>query len=315
MDEVTRIPVDKVRPHPLNPRCNFGGINDIAESIREHGRHPFNPILVRPLRGDDGYEIINGHTRFRAMRDVLGFTELEVGRDVIVRELDDDAAFRIMVDDNIKRCQYKPAEFVEALKILKDTCGLSTEQIAEQYNVSTTWLEDILSISKLPDRVKAKVEWGKRKTGSGGTIDGPRERREDGIITVSHARQLARLGSREEQTKAALAVERFGLTGSETKRVVNAIKLSPWTAVDDIVTAIRNSVGPAPISSLTVEVRDGRVAGALNRAALAANRTPEEYAAEKVIEGLVNDGFLTAEVLKQDVYRKWMEDEILASQP
>ncbi len=309
-----KIPVSRIQGHPLNPRCDFSGVNELAESIREHGGHPFNPILVRPL-SDGYYQVLLGHTRLKAMKDVLGYKELETGKDLIVREIDDQTAIRMMVDDNIKRWQYKPAEFVEALKLLLNVCGMSIRQVAEQYSVSASWLDDVLSISKLPDRVKAKVEWGKGKVadafvpGQRGTAG------RDGVITVTHAKQIARLNSHDEQTKAALAVEKFGLTGAETREVVNSIRKDPWSSVDDLVHTVRNNPSSAGVvNSLTVEITDSRVAEALNKAAKTTSRTPEEYVSTKLVEGLVNDGFLSEKVSQQDDCRRWMEDEILASQ-
>jgi len=303
------ISVDKIKPHPLNPRCDFSHVNELAENIKEHGGHPFNPIMVRPLSGGY-YQIIAGHTRFKALTEVLGRTELEIGRDVIIREIGDDiTTIRVMVDDNIKQWKYKPAEFVEALRLLINSCGMSIRKVAQQYGVSVGWLTDILGIAKLPDRVKEKVEWGKGKTVEAVSNGEPHK----SAITVSHAKHLVQLDNREQQNKVASAIEKYGLTSAETKQVVNAIKQNPWTPVDDIVHIIRNNPVSQVVGSFVVEILDTRVAKALSIAASTTKKTPEEYASEKLIEGLVNDGFLDIRVLQQDEYRRWMENEIVAS--
>lgn len=306
MEDIVSIPVERIKPHPLNPRCDFSHVKELAENIREHGGHPFNPILVRPLTSGY-YQIICGHQRYKALKEELGRTKLEVGKDIIIKEMDDVTAIRIMVDDNIKQWKYKPAEFVEALKLLINTCGLSITKVAEQYGVSVSWLDEILKISKLPDRVKSKVEWGKGQVKEI-ISQGPRE--DKSVITVSHAKQLARLDNHNDQTKTALAVEKFGLTAEETKKVVDVIKQNPWTPIDDVVHIVRNQkVGPTAYS-LVIEITDIRVADALKQAITSLNKTPEEYAYEKLLNGLVNDGYLSPEVLKQDEYRRWIEKEL-----
>lgn len=310
-----KIPVSQIQGHPLNPRCDFSNISELAESIREHGGHPFNPILARPL-SDGYYQVITGHSRLKAMKDALHYRELEVGKDIIVREMDDATAVRVMADDNIKRQQYKPAEFAEALKLLTNACGVSLREVARQYNVSASWLDDMLSISKLPDRVKAKVEWGKGRVAEAFAPSRKGTTKRGGVITVTHAKQLAKLDSHDDQTKAALAIEKFRLDADETKEIVSSLKRDPWASVDDLVHNIRNNLSSASVvvSRLTLEITDSRVAEALSRAAKTTSRTPEEYVSAKLVEGLTNDGFLSERVLRQDEYRRWMEDEVLASQ-
>ena len=60
------IPVSEVRANPYQPRKKFDDskINELAESIREHG--VFTPILVR--KSFQGYELIAGERRLRASK-------------------------------------------------------------------------------------------------------------------------------------------------------------------------------------------------------------------------------------------------------
>ena len=52
------------KDHPYKVIENEGMI-ELTESIAEHGI--LNPLLVRPLEGEDGkYEIISGHRRYAA---------------------------------------------------------------------------------------------------------------------------------------------------------------------------------------------------------------------------------------------------------
>ncbi len=62
--ELVTLPTDKLTPYAKNPRINDGGVEAVANSIRKFGF--VNPIVVH---GTDN-EIVNGHTRFKAARQL-----------------------------------------------------------------------------------------------------------------------------------------------------------------------------------------------------------------------------------------------------
>jgi ParB/RepB/Spo0J family partition protein len=296
-----RISIRRFHPHPLNPRVDFGNARDLAESIREHGGHPFNPILVRPYSGE--YEIVSGHTRFIALTQHLGCTTLEVGLDIVVREMDEQTAIRLMVDENVKRWQYNPAEFAEGLKLLVNNCGLSLREVSRRYCVDHSWLLRVLKVAELPDRVKSRVVWGKTKLSKGVTGDLPHHPeargKERGAVSVSHAEVILGLETRNQKEAVARAVERHDLSVKETTQLVDVIKKDPWVNVHDAVQVVRLNASTKALNTLIVEFQDTRIARALADASEAAKIRPEEYAALKIVEGLVNDGHLSQSVLGQ----------------
>ncbi len=75
----------------------------IAASIAEVGLK--QPIVVRvhPTQGPYEYELVIGAHRLHALQALLGWNELEVGREVAIHELDDDAAKLAEVDENLAR--------------------------------------------------------------------------------------------------------------------------------------------------------------------------------------------------------------------
>ena len=75
----------------------------LIDSIRENGQ--LVPVIVRPAKNGNGYEMISGHRRKEAMK-LLGHKEIEAE----VRELDDDQAVILMVDSNIQREHILPTE-------------------------------------------------------------------------------------------------------------------------------------------------------------------------------------------------------------
>ena len=79
----------------------------IAASVAEVGLK--QPITLRPHpeRHEDGcefqYELVIGGHRLYAVDLLLGWSELTVGRDVIIEDLDDDQALLVEVDENLAR--------------------------------------------------------------------------------------------------------------------------------------------------------------------------------------------------------------------
>lgn len=101
------------KDHPYKVIENEGMI-ELTESISEHGI--LNPLLVRPLEGEDGkYEIISGHRRYFAAQK-LGMRKVPC----TVHFIDRDAATVMMVDSNCQRTELLPSEKAWAYKMKMD---------------------------------------------------------------------------------------------------------------------------------------------------------------------------------------------------
>lgn len=86
-------------------------MTELTESISEHGI--LNPLLVRPLEGENGkYEIVSGHRRFAAAQK-LGLKKVPC----TVHFIDRDAATVMMVDSNCQRTELLPSEKAWAYKM------------------------------------------------------------------------------------------------------------------------------------------------------------------------------------------------------
>ena len=62
--KLVTLPTDRLTPYAKNPRINDGGVDAVANSIKRFGFT--NPIVVH----GDNNEIINGHTRFKAAKQL-----------------------------------------------------------------------------------------------------------------------------------------------------------------------------------------------------------------------------------------------------
>lgn len=105
LEKIVKIPIDEIadfKKHPFNVRLDEE-MESLTKSVEENGI--LVPVLVRPSKKGNGYEMVSGHRRKFAM-EKSGATEI----DAIVRNLDDDQATIIMVDSNIQRENILPTE-------------------------------------------------------------------------------------------------------------------------------------------------------------------------------------------------------------
>lgn len=105
LEKVMKIPIDEIhafKNHPFHVRQDEE-MQKLIDSVHENGI--LIPVLVRPDKDGNGYEMISGHRRKFAL-EFNGAKEI----DAIVRDLDDDQATIIMVDSNVQRENILPTE-------------------------------------------------------------------------------------------------------------------------------------------------------------------------------------------------------------
>lgn len=68
--EMAVLPLGQIKPYERNPRHNDAAVRAVKESIRQCG-------YVAPIIVDEGYNILAGHTRYRALQS-LGRSECDV---------------------------------------------------------------------------------------------------------------------------------------------------------------------------------------------------------------------------------------------
>ena len=136
-EQVQQIPIGELFPFKNHP---FKVLDDesmqrTVESVEQYG--VLSPLIVRP-RPEGGYEIISGHRRQHAAQ-LAGLETLPV----IVRNMDDDAAFLLMVDSNLQRENILPSERafaykmkLEAIKNQGARSDLTSGQIVQKSKLS-----------------------------------------------------------------------------------------------------------------------------------------------------------------------------------
>lgn len=132
MPGLAALDIDSLVPFKDHPFREYPEekMQQMVESVLESG--VTSPILVRPLKSGDGYEIIAGHNRVEACRRA-GIKKIPA----TIREMDDDTAVILMVDSNLcQRDRLLPSEKakayqmkMEALKRQGERRDLTSDQV------------------------------------------------------------------------------------------------------------------------------------------------------------------------------------------
>ena len=131
------LPLSAIAPSPRNPRHRADGIDELADSLRAHGL--LQPVVVR--RRGDGYELIAGHRRLEAARQ-LGWTSIAA----VVRDETDDQAYILTLVENLQREDLSPKEEAAALEVLIRERGWSTRQVGEAVKRSAMYVSRRLRV-------------------------------------------------------------------------------------------------------------------------------------------------------------------------
>lgn len=149
--EVRDIPLDRLVPS-RNLRTESGDINELVESIREHGL--LQPIRVRPI-GNGLYQIIAGHRRFLSHR-MLGRRTISA---VVVEETDEAAAVQGIVE-NLQREDLTPLELAQGIRELVTGFNLTPQQIGQAISKSPSRVQLWIRLSRLPSDILEKLQSG-----------------------------------------------------------------------------------------------------------------------------------------------------------
>ena len=147
------LPVAQVRPNPRQPREVFEeeAMAELVASIREVGL--LQPVVVRPA--GDGYELVMGERRWRAVREAGLLTV-----PAIVRDTGDDALLRDALLENLHRAQLNPLEEAAAYQQLLDDFGCTHEELAARIGRSRPQISNTLRLLRLSPAVQRRVAAG-----------------------------------------------------------------------------------------------------------------------------------------------------------
>ncbi len=199
-ESAVRIPerevsIDRVRANPFQPRSSLEGesLDELTESIRHNGL--LQPLVVRPA--GDGYEIVAGERRWRALMR-LGWETAPI----VSRDLTDEQMLVLALVENLQRENLSPLEEARGYQQLIEEFDLTQEDIGRHVGRDRSTVANSLRLLSLPDEV--------------------RELLAAGGISAGHARAILGLQDPRSQIDLARAVASEGLSVRQTERRVRA---------------------------------------------------------------------------------------------
>lgn len=144
---------------PWQARGDFdeSALQELADSIRANGI--VQPPVVR-RRADGKYELIAGERRTRAAI-MAGLKKIPV----VLVDADDRKSAEMGVVENIQRKDLNVIEEAEGYRLLKDTFGITQEDVAERVGKSRPAIANSLRLLELPDEVKQLLSRGLMSAG------------------------------------------------------------------------------------------------------------------------------------------------------
>ncbi len=192
-DQVQRVPLERIRPCPLQPRKDFSpeALRELADSIKEQGI--VQPLIVRERNGR--LELIAGERRWRAAQ-LLGLAEVPV----ILRQADDRAVLELALIENLQRENLNAIEEAHGYAQLIEQFQLKQEEVATKVGKSRAVVANALRLLKLPATIQASLR--------------------DGRLSVGHAKVILGLATETHQKLAAERILREGLNVRQTEALV-----------------------------------------------------------------------------------------------
>jgi ParB family chromosome partitioning protein len=196
--ELKELPIDKIKPNPLQPREYFDRekIRELADSVKEVGL--LNPIQVRP-KGKE-YEIIAGERRWKACQ-VAGKKTVPS----IIKKVDDAQLMIESLIENVHREDLSDIEKAKALKIIMQKGKItSIVDLAKRVGLSKSYIDMIFDVAdirkELPEQVK-----------------------EVSLSVISETRPLPK----EERKKIIEIAAEKELGGRKVRKLISVIKKAP----------------------------------------------------------------------------------------
>ena len=198
-EAVLKVAPSRLFPNPNQPRKVFdeAALDELAASIKTQGL--LQPILVRGLPGTGNFEIVAGERRWRAATRA-SLAEVPV----LVRELSDDEVLVVALVENLQREDLNPLEEAEAMSTLRESLGLSQEELAARLGKSRSAVANSLRLLQLETAMRDALGRGE--------------------ITPGHARALLALARGEARDQLFAAIREHRLSVRDAESAVLAYK-------------------------------------------------------------------------------------------
>jgi ParB family transcriptional regulator, chromosome partitioning protein len=176
-NNVVFISADALRANPFQPRRDISDeeIEGLAQSIETQGL--LQPLVVR--KKVDGYEIISGERRFRALQKLKRDKVLCIVRP----KVSDREMLELALVENLQRENLNDIETATAYQKLLLECSWSHEELAKRVGKSRSAVSNTLRLLKLPVNIQQLVR--------------------NSALSMGHVRALLSLDNEERQKELA----------------------------------------------------------------------------------------------------------------
>ncbi len=202
-DKAGKVPVDKIRHNPYQPRKRFDEdeLKHLTDSVKAHGI--LQPLVVR--HAGDHFQLIAGERRLRAAQ-AAGLKEVPVH----VVAFDDQQVYEAALVENIQRTDLNPIEKAQGFKGYLDKFGLTQDQLGAKLGIDRTTVSNLLGLLNLPADVQDAVRLGQ--------------------ITLGHAKVLKGLNDADRQSSLCRQVILQKLSVHALEQLVKERKPEPAPA-------------------------------------------------------------------------------------
>ena len=192
-EQILHISAAQIKTNKYQPRLDFNQekLNELINSIKEKGI--IQPILVRKTA--DGYELIAGERRLRAVR-AIGIEKIPA----IVKDVTDIDMLEISLIENIQREELNPVEEAFAFQRLITDFNFTQEKIARALGKDRSTIANTIRLLGLAKKILDHIS--------------------KGAITAGHAKALLSLPTETDQLRVCNLVVKKGLSVRETESLV-----------------------------------------------------------------------------------------------
>lgn len=187
--------IDQIIPNPHQPRSemNLQELQELANSIREHG--VIQPLIIMQGADENQFILIAGERRLRAAK-LAGFNKVPA----VMRNASEQEQLELALIENVQRTDLSPLETAEAYRQLADDFNLSHEEIANRVGKARVTITNTIRLLKLPEIVRSALAKGE--------------------ISEGHARALLTLNSTQAQIAALETILKYGYSVRQTEELV-----------------------------------------------------------------------------------------------
>lgn len=195
-DRILKINPERIDINPQQPRTHFNesALNDLAESIKQHGI--ISPLIV--TKNGDRFELIAGERRLRSAK-LIGLKEVPI----IIRAEEDQKKLELALIENLQREDLNPLESARAYKRLIDEFNITQEEAAQKLGKARSSVANALRLLSLPEAIQEALAKGK--------------------ITEAHAKYLLGLEGEAKQLNMLGKILRQNLTVAQTDKEIKRL--------------------------------------------------------------------------------------------